>query len=198
MPSTTIRASTPELRYHFGMSAGLVAAIWIGTFTPDGGEAPCADCTKPTIAPHAGSVRVLTPSTDQPAATGDVVVINPLLGVVARGKVDQGKVGVAWFNYDRRDGADGVLVLPADAEPVFVTPSKLDVLGIEQAMMHDEVLSGVRKALAGLEVGAIDLDHDGKADLAVTYGCNAWADGSCQSHGQFFLARRGTKWVEID
>lgn len=180
------------------MGAALVTAMWIGTFEPSKPEAACADCAAPKIAPHDGFVRVLTPSDTAPAATGDVVVVSPLLGVIAHGKVDHGKVAVPWFNFDRRDSADGVLVLPGDADPQLVTPTKLDVIAIEQAMMHDEVLSGVKRALAGTEIGAIDLDHDGKADLAVTYGCNAWADGSCQSHGQFFLVRRGTKWVEID
>jgi hypothetical protein len=179
------------------MGVGLVTAVWIGTFEPSKAEAPCADCAAPKIEPHDGFVRVLTPS-DGPAASGDVVVVSPLLGVIAHGKVDQGKIAVPWFNYDRRDSADGVLVLPGDADPRLVTPTKAEVIAIEQAMMHDEVLSGVRRALAGIEIGAVDLDRDGKADLAVTYGCNAWADGGCQSHGQFFLVRRGAKWVEID
>ena len=25
-----------------------------------------------------------------------------------------------------------------------------------------------------------------------------WADGNCQGHGQFFLARRNGRWVVID
>ena len=47
------------------------------------------------------------------------------------------------------------------------------------------------------KVGAIDIDGDGKADYAVTYGCNAWGDGQCQSHGAFFLARTGAIWTEL-
>src|SRR5439155_14797689 len=168
------------------------------TFSPEPADKPCADCTKPTIAPRAGIVRVLTPSDDSPSASGDVVIVNPLLGVIWHGHVDQGRVAVAWFNYDRRDSADGVLVLPAGTDPKFVEPTKPDVLAIEQTLLRDEVLSGVRRALAGVEVGAIDADGDGKPDYAVTYGCNAWGDGACQSHGQFFLARRGTKWIEIE
>ena len=175
-----------------------VLAVWIGTFTPETVDPQCADCTKAQIVPKAGIVRVLTPSDDTPPASGDVVLVNPLLGVIWHGHVDQGRVAVPWFNYDRRDSADGVLVLPAGTDPKLVEPSKLDVLAIQQALLRDEVLSGVKRALAGLEVGAIDADADGKADYAVTYGCNAWADGQCQSHGQFFLARRGQKWIEIE
>ena len=67
------------------------------------------------------------------------------------------------------------------------------------ALITDEVLVGrPKRALDGLEVGAIDVDGDGKADVVATYGCNAWGDGSCQSHGQFFLVRRGARWVEIE
>ena len=179
------------------MSLVLLAA-WVGTFSPEPPVKPCADCAKPTIAAHAGNVRVLTPSDNTPPASGDVVLTSPLLGIVLHGKVEQGRVAVAWFDYDSRDSANGVIVLPAGTEPRFVEPAKPDVLAIQQALLHDEVLSGVRRALAGLEIGAIDTDGDGKADYAVTYGCNAWADGSCQSHGQFFLVRRGTKWVEIE
>jgi hypothetical protein len=49
-----------------------------------------------------------------------------------------------------------------------------------------------------VEIGLIDTDGDGKPDYAATFGCNNWADGSCQSRGQFFLAHRGTRWVVID
>ncbi len=65
-------------------------------------------------------------------------------------------------------------------------------------MRKDEVLSGVKRALVGLEIGAVDIDGDHKADFAVTYGCNAWADGQCQSHGEFLLARHGDVWREIE
>lgn len=172
---------------------------WVGTFAPHEPVSPCADCKTQRIVPRAGQVRVLTPGGGAAPAAGDVVlVVNPMLGVVAHGKLDGGRVDVAWFNYDRRDSDDGVLVLPGDAVPRLITPTPLEVVAIKQALLRDEVLSGVKRALIGLEVGAIDVDGDGKADFAVTYGCNAWGDGSCQSRGQFFLARRGAKWVEID
>src|SRR5262249_25260047 len=99
------------------MSAGLVMAMWLGTFEPSKAEAACAECTAPKIEAHDGFVRVLSPSDNTPPATGDVVVVSPLLGVIAHGKVDHGKIAVPWFNYDRRDSADGVVVLPGDAEP---------------------------------------------------------------------------------
>jgi hypothetical protein len=37
----------------------------------------------------------------------------------------------------------------------------------------------------------------GKAELAVTYGCTVWFDGSCQARGQFVLARRRARWVVV-
>ena len=81
---------------------------------------------------------------------------------------------------------------------VFVEPSKADVVAIRAALMKNEVLSGVKRALDHLEVGAIDVDGDHKADFAVTYGCNAWADGSCQSHGEFLLVNQGARWAELE
>jgi hypothetical protein len=173
--------------------------VWIGTFVPVGDRRkPCTDCTAPKIVPLAGAVRVLSPSDGSAPATGDVVVVSPLVGIIARGKIEAGLVAIASFNYDLRDASSNVFVLPGSADPLLVEPSKLDVAAIKQALLRNDVLSGVKRSLAGTEVGAIDLDHDRKADLAVTYGCNAWGDGECQSRGQFFLVRRGTKWVEID
>ena len=171
---------------------------WIGTFAPREPVATCAECTTQKIVPRAGLVRVLTPSEGAAPTTGEVVIVNPMLGVVARGAIANGQVAVAWFNYDLRDSDDGVLVLPAGTKPRLVTATPLEVVAIKAALLRDEVLSGIKKAVVGVEIGAVDVDGDGAADLAVTYGCNAWADGSCQSRGQFFLVRRGAKWVEID
>jgi len=91
-----------------------------------------------------------------------------------------------------------VLVIPGNVQPRLVTPTKTEVAAIDAALLRDEALSGVKRSIHGTEIGAIDVDGDGTADFAVTYGCNAWGDGSCQSHGQFFLARAGTRWVEIE
>src|ERR1051325_7429424 len=119
------------------MSLVLLAA-WVGTFSPEPPVKPCADCAKPTIAAHAGNVRVLTPSDNTPPASGDVVLTSPVLGIVLHGRVEQGRVAVAWFDYDSRDSANGVIVLPAGTEPRFVEPAKPDVLAIQQALLHDE------------------------------------------------------------
>ncbi|HEY1556986.1 MAG TPA: hypothetical protein VGF94_19260 [Kofleriaceae bacterium] len=170
---------------------------WLGTFRPTVPPVHCADCAKRTIAPSAGTVQILT-APDGAAPPADVVIVSPLLGVVARGTQTGGKVAVAWFNFDERDGDDGVLVLPADAPIGLQAPSAADAHAIASVLLHDATLSGVRRALAGLEIGAIDTDGDGAADFAVTYGCNAWWDGQCQSKGQFFLVRRGARWQEIE
>ncbi|HTR49835.1 MAG TPA: hypothetical protein VMJ10_03950 [Kofleriaceae bacterium] len=173
---------------------------WLGTFQPAPGAIGerCADCAKRKIAPVAGSVRVLTSGDGVAPPEGPVVVVSPLLGVVARGKAVHGQVTVPWFDYDLRDGDDGVLVLEGDV-PVGLPPATpADARAIEQVILHDDTLSGVRRALVGLELGVVDIDGDGVADFAVTYGCNAWWDGQCQSRGQFFLVHRGARWVEIE
>jgi hypothetical protein len=176
------------------------ARAWLGTFQPAPGAVreSCTGCSKRKIQPVAGSVRVLTPGDGSPAPTGDVVIVSPLLGVVAAGKIDQGRVPVAWFHYDLRDSDDGVLVLPAGTPIGLIATTPTDARDIEQALLKNEVLSHVRRALAGIEIGVVDVDGDGKGDFAVTYGCNAWGDGQCQGRGQFFLARRGGHWAEVD
>jgi hypothetical protein len=181
---------------------------WIGTFRPKPDDVAASDDR--TVIGHAGEIIVLTPSDGSPPPTGDVTVVQPLVGmnIVASIGSRAGRSGVAadtrgyialpLFAFDRRPGADAVLLLPADARVVFVTPSAADIAGIRKALLRNEVLSGVPRALVDIEVGAIDVDGDRKPDFAITYGCNAWADGQCQSRGEFLLASRGTAWVELE
>ena len=180
----------------------LAALIWLGTFQPAQPAQACADCKTPTPEPRAGSVRVLPPA-DGDAPSGEVVIASPLLGLAVPGKIDSGRVQLAFFPYDRRDSDDAVLVLPKDTVARFVVATAADIVAIKDALVRADALSvGSRtlalKAMKDLEVGALDLDGDGKADVVATYGCTAYFDGSCQAHGQFFLARRGNKWVEIE
>ena len=65
-------------------------------------------------------------------------------------------------------------------------------------ILHDDAIGGVKRALVGLEIGAVAVGGDGTADFVATYGCVQWADGECQARGQFFLARHGAKWVKIE
>ncbi len=181
---------------------GALLAVWLGTFQPAQHAEACSDCKEPAPAPTAGSVRVLPPA-DGTLPSGEVVIASPLLGLVVPGKVDAGRVALAYFPYDRRDSDDAVLVLPAGTVARFVTVTPTDVVAIKATLVHDDALSVGRRdlalrALKDLEIGALDLDGDGKADVVATYGCAAWFDGSCQARGQFFLARRGTKWVESE
>jgi hypothetical protein len=171
--------------------------VWIGVFDPGLPTHPPWDNAKLTPVPHGGTVRVLAPDAG-PAASGDVVIVHPLLGKTAAGKVDKGMVALAGFAFDQRDGDDAVLVLPGGTAVTLVAPSAADAVAIKAALVKSDALAGVRRALAGLELAAIDLDGDGKADVVATYGCSAWFDGSCQSRGQFFLARRGARWAFLE
>jgi len=171
--------------------------VWIGVFDPGLPAHAPWDNAKLTPVAHAGAVRVLTPG-NGPAASGDVVIVHPLLGKLAAGKVDKGAVAVAEFAFDQRDGDDGVVVLPGGTPVAFVAPSKADIAAIRATLVRTEALARVRRALDGLELGAIDVDGDGKADVIATYGCAAWFDGSCQSKGQFVLVRRGARWTIVE
>jgi hypothetical protein len=91
-----------------------------------------------------------------------------------------------------------VIVLPGGTVVAFVAPSKAAVAAIQATLVRTEALAGVRRALDGLEFGAIDVDGDGTADVIATYGCAAWFNGSCQSRGQFVLARRGPRWAVVE
>ena len=171
--------------------------VWIGVFDPRLPVHAPWDNAKLTPVAHGGAVRVLAPDSGAPAS-GEVVVVHPLLGKMATGKVDKGAVALAEFAFDQRDGDDGVLVLPGGTAVAFVEPSKADVAAIRAVLVRTEALAGVRRALDGLELGAVDVDGDGKADLVTTYGCTTWFDGACQSRGQFVLARRGARWTIVE
>jgi hypothetical protein len=171
--------------------------VWIGVFDPKLPAHPPWDNTKLTPVAHGGVVRVLTPATGA-AASGEVVIVHPLLGKAAAGKVDKGAVDLAEFAFDQRDGDDGVIVLPGGTPVGFVAPSKTDVAAIRATLVRTEALAGVRRALDGLELAGVDVDGDGKADVVATYGCATWFDGSCQSKGQFVLARRGARWAIVE
>jgi hypothetical protein len=168
--------------------------VVLGVFKP---VDPVSPTDKMAVRAHAGEVIVLTPAKGD-VPTGDVTLVQPLIGMIAHTKLDGVKAKLSYFLLDARDGEDGLLVLPGNVQPRLVNPSKLDIAAIHAALLRDEVLSGVKRAINGTEIGAIDVDGDGIADYAVTYGCNAWGDGQCQSHGQFFLVRAGTRWVEIE
>jgi len=171
--------------------------LWIGVFDPKVPSHPPWDNPKLTPVAHGGAVRVLTPD-HGPAASGDVVVVHVLLGKTAPGKVDRGAVVLSEFAFDQRDGDDGVIVMPAGTPVAFVAASKADVAAVRATLIHTEALTGVRRALDGLELGAIDVDADGKADLIATYGCTTWFNGACQSRGQFVLVRRGGRWTIVE
>jgi hypothetical protein len=172
----------------------LVVAAWLGVFRPGAKLEPSETRA---IVGRAGEVVVLTPSDGSPAPTGDVAIVQPLTGMNVVATIDHNKIALPLFAIDRREGADAVLLLPGPTVVRFVTPTAADEKAIKAVLIKDDVLSGVKRSLNGLEVGAIDIDGDGKADFAVTYGCNAWGDGQCQSHGSFFLARTGAVWKEL-
>lgn len=177
-------------------------AAWVGVFRPaPPGVAPC-NCDQQTVVAASGEVVVLSRGDEGTVPLpdpGDVTLVQPLLGMNVVAHVSHhGRAPVELFAADRRDGADSVLVLPGDARVAFVSPSPADVAAIRAALLRDDTLAGVKRALAGLEIGAVDVDGDHKADFAVTYGCNAWADGQCQSKGEFLLARRGAVWRELE
>lgn len=172
-------------------------ALWIGVFDPGLPVHAPWGYAKLTPVAHAGSVRVLSSDAGPPPA-GDVVVVHPLLDKIATGKLDRGTVALAEFAYDQRDGDDGVLVLPAGTQVALVAPSKTDVTAIKATLIRTDTLAGVRRAVDGLELAGVDVDGDGQADAVTAYGCAAWFDGSCQSHGQFVLVRRGARWAIVE
>jgi hypothetical protein len=144
-------------------------------------------------------VIILAPGDGTPLPEfGDVALVQPLTGMNLVAHVTpHGRVRLPLFAIDRRDGADAVLVLPADSRVAFVAIAPRDVAAIRIVLLRDDVLAGVKRSLVGLELGGVDIDGDHRADFAVTYGCNAWADGACQSKGEFLLMRHGDVWREL-
>jgi hypothetical protein len=189
-----VAAAAPARKPAAPAGPAALPPMWIGVFDPQLPAHPPWQHAALTPVSHSGAVRVLAPDSG-PAAAGDVIVVHPLLGKTAAGKVERGAVALAEFALDLRDGDDGVLVLPAATPVTIVAPSRADVAAIKLTLAKTDALAGVRRALVGLELAAIDINGDGKADVVATYGCTAWFDGSCQSRGQFFLVRRGARWV---
>ncbi len=184
------------------ITLSLAITAWLGTFVPGEPGTPCTDCKAPKVVARAGAVRVLPPA-DGAAPDGAVMVASPLLGIFVPGKIDHGQVAIPFFTLDQRDSDDEVLLFPPDTVARFVVPTAADVLAIKDAIVRADLLSvGDRvmtmRALRDMEIGALDLDGDGKADVVATYGCTQFFQSTCQARGQFFLAHRGQKWVQIE
>ncbi|MEO8844128.1 MAG: hypothetical protein ABI591_02825 [Kofleriaceae bacterium] len=175
--------------------APVAATVWLGTFEP----APAVEVS-PTheVVARAGVVTALTPVAGSPAPSGAIAVVQPLVGMNIAATLEHGHAKLALFAIDRRQYANSVLLVAATLDVRFVVPSAADVKAIRAALAKDDALSGVRRALNDLEVGAIDVDGDHKADYAITYGCTVWGDGECQVHGQFTLAKTHGVWHEME
>ncbi|MFT3699624.1 MAG: hypothetical protein QM831_41130 [Kofleriaceae bacterium] len=173
----------------------LLGTVWLGSFTP--AKAVDVSDTR-AIVGRAGTVTVFTPADGSPAPTGEVAVVEPLTGMNIVAPVTNGKIALPLFAIDRRPYANAVVLVPATTTVKFVNPSAADVKSIKAALAKDDALSHVKRALDHLEIGAVDLDGDGKADVALTYGCTVWGDGQCQVFGQFALTATKGTWHELE
>ena len=89
---------------------------WLGLFHPLQG----VGCAPPScLLP--GVVRVFSPDDGSAEATGDVIVVHPLSGVMMPGRIDRSTAAIAAFRVDPARNAEdlGVLVVPASAKPVI-------------------------------------------------------------------------------
>ncbi len=166
------------------------AGIWIGVVQP--ATPPVAPCECDVLTAVARPVAIIvlpTPNVTSPADGTMVHVLQPLLGMAVAAKLVGGKLALPAFIVDRRRNHDEVIVVDGDVKPALLVATPADVAAIKAVVGHAESLEGVRKATAKLEVGVVDLDGDGKADVATTYGCKVWGDGVCQVTGQFIVVR---------
>lgn len=183
-------------------------AVVTGTAIQVAPVEPGCGCDVLTAVAHAIDVQVAS-ATDKPtpfaAGTlggalpdGAVRVVHPLLGMAVPGTLAKGHVALPAFVIDRRANADAVLVVAGAATVAFLEPTAADVAAIRAAVARAPALEGVKKAAAKLEVGVVDLDGDGKPDVASTYGCTVWGDGNCQVSGQFLLVRAAAGWKVLE
>ena len=175
--------------------AVVAPTVWLGTFEP---AKPVEVSPTHEVVARGGVVTALTPASGSPAPAGPIAVVQPLVGMNIATTLDHGHATLVLFGVDRRQYANSVLLVAPNLKVRFVTPSAADVKSIRAALAKDDALSGVKRALNDLEVGAIDVDGDGKADYAITYGCTVWGDGQCQVHGQFTLAKTSGVWHEME
>jgi hypothetical protein len=175
--------------------AVVAPTVWLGTFEP---AKPVEVSPTHEVVARGGVVTALTPAAGPSAPAGPIAVVQPLVGMNIAATLDHGHATLALFGVDRRQYANSVLLVAPNLDVRFVAPSAADVKLIRAALAKDDALSGVKRALSDLEVGAIDVDGDGKADYAITYGCTVWGDGQCQVHGQFTLAKTSGVWHEME
>jgi hypothetical protein len=186
------------------LAAGVAQAdpprpIWIGVVQPASPPtAPC-ECDVLTAIARPVSIVVL-PSPNVTSATDGTKlhVLQPLLGMAVTGVIAGGKLALPAFIVDRRRNHDEVIVVGGDVTPTLVTPSAAELAAVKVVVGHAESLEGVRKATAKLELGLVDLDGDGKADVGATYGCKVWGDGACQVTGQFVVVRGAGGWKVLE
>ncbi len=172
----------------------ILVVAWLGSFDP--ADKLAASDTRDVVG-RPGTITVLTPEDGSPAPTGEVTIVEPLFGMNLVAPIERGHIAVPLFAIDRREYAGTVLLLPPATIVRFVTPSAADDKAIRALLFKNDALSGVKRAVAGVEIGAIDIDRDGKADFALTYGCTVWGDGACQVHGQYAFAQVKGVWREI-
>src|ERR1043166_5874593 len=86
-----VAAAAPEKPAPSGPAKAAPLQVWIGVFDPRLPVHPPWDNAKLTPVAHGGAVRVLAADSGA-AASGDVVIVHPLLGKTATGKVDKGAV----------------------------------------------------------------------------------------------------------
>jgi len=145
--------------------------LYASTFTPT--VAPAAS-PSPTLDAIALPGSIAVPPTIEDGAT--ILVVQPLLGMAVQTRVEKSRAQLPSFIFDRRVGHAGVVVITNATKPaIFITPSTIEVGAIRAALPDVP-------ATAPLEIGAVDLDGDRRADLASTYP------------GQRLLVREGNVW----
>ena len=121
--------------------------IALGVFKP---ADPVPPSDKMQVSAHAGEVIVLTPPTGAPP-TGEVTLVQPLIGMIAYAKVDGTKAQVPYFLVDARDGEDGLLMAPAHAVPRMLERAGLGMADFDLIEVHEAFASQVLATLAAWE-----------------------------------------------
>ncbi len=155
-------------------AAGSAPGAWVGQVQPVGDPlAPCADCALSCRWQRARHARRAAAQGRRAARRVRPRWSQPLVGIAVAASVGHGRWRCRGSCSTAATATTACWCCRAGTHAcVSSRIARGDPNEIRAALLRDETLAGIKKALAKLEIGEVDTDGDGRVDFAVTYGCS--------------------------